>query len=459
MAKWFRTIAETYQSLKGVLRLVAGGIAISLFHEAWTMSDHGEYLGALVMVAVAVVLSLIAVWGWSGFSEHPRLTKPLKWILRIVAVCWGAISFSVIWRNRGSKPWSNFTFQDFITARSFVSILMMISWRWLAVIVGIVSAFLIGRWTRPQGEAEKGIVRSDTLRSCQDEWLHDKLKVDKASIKNLVRVCAIRYSAPDNRTTERLQDYVEFTLHIFNLSLYDIVFPDSLSGGYLTFGVAGEGFTRDCKLTPKNAIGCHARNPCALTIRQYLDPVETKKIPEMAFFWFKTLGLTFRRVGSSLDDLPVPLNTDYCLETKRGRWHINDYPEYAFALNEEQWADLTRGDLITKRVEIHALQLERNALKSELENSIKVPIHGQLVIEMATYGAGDDIEPVTSILQSKVRDGQLRIKEKYNTLFRVNPAHNVHKRLDVTYLHDGHRFFITVEEDTKFVLPMPYETG
>lgn len=366
-----------------------------------------------------------------------------------------------------------------------------IPWRWvLPALAGFTLAILLAairwlylHWERQSSGSRTTVARAKRARlrgsgsaeaNCNYEWLHKIAESDKKAIEERARVCAILYLSPPLATAERLQEYIEFTFFIFNLSLYDIVFSDSL-GGCITFGSTNERFTRACKMANDKAVVCHARDNCTLTVRQYLDPTEAKNIARIdnVLFWFKALGVTFRRVGSSplqmvggsslrrvggsSDESPVLLNTDYCLQTKQGRWHVNDYPEYAFALNDEQWADLTRGDLVRKRAEITELQLEINSLTSKLANAVQVPIHGQLLIEMAVYGAGEDVEPVTSILQSMVRDGQLKIEGKYNTIFRTHPARGLHKELKIDYLHNGQKFSVTVPENAELVLPVPYK--
>lgn len=316
-----------FQSVQGVLRIVAGGFSVAFFHEAWTMSEHGEYLAALTMVAVAMFLGLIAVSGWSGFSEHPRLTKPLKWFLRFVIVGWGAYSAFIIWRNKGSKPWSNVTPQDLITASSYLSILTMISWRWLAVVGGIVLAFLLGRFSRRATSERKTDTYADAYT---DEWLREVLRSDRTSIDSLVKVFLVDWKP--EFSTHVLRPYIDFWLAISNISVCAVRFEESI-GGYITFqkdgAVKRSEFKENPVLAPDQELDVLPRKPGLLIIRQWLDRTEADEITtsgSKSKFWLHELQVYFSGEGINR----TQLSTSQVLEKDR-RWIADPGLYYAHA--------------------------------------------------------------------------------------------------------------------------------
>lgn len=164
MAKRLTRANELFKDFKGVLRLAAAGLSYGLFDKAWTMSDHGEYLAAFLMVAAAVALGFIAVWGWSGFSEHPKATKPIKWGLRIVVLLWGAWSIFVIWRNKGSKPLTNVTPADLSSAHTYFSYFgSVVSSRTGGTLAIGVSLGILLAATFGDGKGEQLVQRADCM--------------------------------------------------------------------------------------------------------------------------------------------------------------------------------------------------------------------------------------------------------------------------------------------------------
>jgi hypothetical protein len=78
--------------------------------------------------------------------------------------------------------------------------------------------FLTGSQSEtPDGEPAKSgqeIVAADSLRGCQDEWLHEKFKTDKTRVKELIRFACIIYS-PDFQKA-----HIDFGFSVFSNSLY-----------------------------------------------------------------------------------------------------------------------------------------------------------------------------------------------------------------------------------------------
>jgi hypothetical protein len=103
------------------------------------------------------------------------------------------------------------------------------------------------------------------------------------------------------------------------------------------------------------------------------------------------------------------------------------------------------------------------SLESELKD-FSVPSGQIQLIEALYFAPGEEASAidVVKILQSDIDnrgDGRLWLgaDELYQHHFRPDPKPGVQKFLRVDYLHRGKRFSVTVPEDTRTVLPLPYK--
>lgn len=236
-------------------------------------------------------------------------------------------------------------------------------WRWIVPSV-LLGAVLGELFTIRRVRKRPKMLGIETNEAYQR--VHEIADRDKASIKDLVRVCAIYYTLH----TERLQLHIDFVFFIFNNSLYQIVISDSILG-YILFGTLGDRFSRSCEIESKQVTHCLGRAACRVTVRQYLDPTEVQIISnsESIYFWFEHLGMTFQIAG---EEKATQLNTHHTVETKKGNWHVYDVPEYVFALDERQWADAIKGKTVESVAEIAALKsqcLELATINQELQKT------------------------------------------------------------------------------------------
>jgi hypothetical protein len=293
------------------------------------MSEHGEHLAALIMTALAVLFAFAAVYGWSGVPQHPTASRVLKWIVFMGAAVWGTYSAIVIWRNKGTNPWTNLNWQDIVVIQAYA----LASWRWFAIIVIALFAFLIGRSTRNPIETETEALQkpdlekslSDDLRGCQDEWLHEKLKTDKATIWDLVWVASIFY----RRDFEKSQPVIDFVFNIFNMSLLDVEI--SMDGGYVLFSDDNEQFHFDPKFLAQNPARCRSRDSSNFVIRQAVTRDEiTKhfKDEDNTRISFGNLRVTFRGTEQFPEVTPTNLDVNHYLFTGQGAWHNPNRPKF-----------------------------------------------------------------------------------------------------------------------------------
>lgn len=293
MADAFARAKETFKGLSNLLRLVAAGLGYGFFDTAWTMSEAGEYLAALVMVSIGVVLGLIAVYGWSGFSEHPKLTQPLKWFLRAVIVCWGAYSAFVIWRNKGQKPWTNITRDDLHKPGTYLAYLSPASPRtWGILAVGVSLGILIAvlttrRWKRVLGTADP----------CPYEWTHLIAQYEKENINQAAMLldCSLLYKELDGEAP-----YVNFNFQILNLSVFSICVGKSVEG-WVEF--ASRRLGGNLKRTDTNGSFPH-RTASWIVVTQWLskeDVAMMRNSSEECAFGFEHLDLT---IEGAVDTFP-----------------------------------------------------------------------------------------------------------------------------------------------------------
>ena len=85
----FVLIKDFFLHLNPIVRAGAGFVALTCFDWAWTMSQNGEFLPAIIVTALAVVFALIALYGWTGIDERPSFTKVVKWVVGLTSMLWG----------------------------------------------------------------------------------------------------------------------------------------------------------------------------------------------------------------------------------------------------------------------------------------------------------------------------------------------------------------------------------
>jgi hypothetical protein len=206
----------------------------------------------------------------------------------------------------------------------------------------------------------------------QIENLKAQLETDKKGLQNLVRVCAVYY-IPQFDINDRLQTFIDFTFYVFNNSLHDIVISEKLPG-HIEFGSVGDAFSRSCEIENKKPIPCHARSDCRVRVRQFVDNHEIGQIKaaDNMYFWFEHLGITFTLAKEPQAE-PITLRTNQTVQTKAGRWHSYDIPEYVFALNAEQWAEVIKDKSVKMvkeetelRATITALSSQNDSLKNDI---------------------------------------------------------------------------------------------
>lgn len=124
--------------------------------------------------------------------------------------------------------------------------------------------------------------------------------------------------------------------------------------------------------------------------------------------------------------------------------------------------DTRKEELWREQQQTESLRANINSLKATL-NTFSVP-SGQLQLIDALYfvpGHESTGLDVLTILQSDMDnrgDGKLWLgaDELYQQHFRPDPEPRTPKVLRITYLHRGKQFSVTVPEDTRLVLPLPY---
>lgn len=108
------------------------------------------------------------------------------------------------------------------------------------------------------------------------------------------------------------------------------------------------------------------------------------------------------------------------------------------------------------------LRGEIEGLQAKLQD-LSVPSGQMQLIDALYFAPGEEATglDVLKILQSDIDnlgDGKLWLgtDELYQQHFRPDPKPRTPKLLRISYLHRGRRFSLTVQEDTRIVLPLPY---
>ena len=58
----------------------------------------------------------------------------------------------------------------------------------------------------------------ENIQGCKDQWLHERLKTDKATIRDLIWVASIFYRTAFDKSQPR----IDFVFAVFNISLIDV---------------------------------------------------------------------------------------------------------------------------------------------------------------------------------------------------------------------------------------------
>ena len=321
-------IRETLRHLHNGLRIVASVLSGLLFQWAWTLSDHGEYMFALIGTAVAVGLGFIAIYGWNGFPEQPSgLTKTLKVVVGLSAFVWAAVQAFVIYRNKGAKPWTNFRASDFVTIRSYLSLVMLLSWKWLVLFAVGALGYAVGRLNRPKTATDRESAL-ETQPSDAPPSVQSLAEKDRTAIADRVKLIGISYNP------NFAKGYIDLTLAVYNDSIFDVVLELSIKGDDLRFSPDWERFHYELKTLAKTPIACSSRDGCFFTLRQPLTDGECRQFQDDydRVVGFSALNITIKG-KDELDDVQSrPLKTDEYVHTKRGMWRIADEMQALFVL-------------------------------------------------------------------------------------------------------------------------------
>jgi len=211
-------------------------------------------------------------------------------------------------------------------ARLFIGLL------WLTLVVVLPKGWfgkLTARFRSPNEKTEppKGteVTVADSPRGCQDEWLHEKLKTDKATIWGLVWVASIYY----RRDFDKGQPCIDFVFNIFNMSLIDVVI--SMDGGYVLFGDDNEQFYLEPKFISQNPARCRTRDSTNFVIRQAVTRDEITnhfKEADNTRISFGNLRVTFRGTQQFPEITPTNLDVNHYLFTREGAWHNPNRPKF-----------------------------------------------------------------------------------------------------------------------------------
>jgi hypothetical protein len=326
----FRSVRETLKHLHVSVRIASVAIALFFFDQGWTMAEAQEYLVALVLTALTVLFTFTAVYGWSGIPRQPKITKWLKAILMMVSLLWGVYWTVVILRLKGDKPWGHITRADLFTAGSYIAPIrtLMRPSLLIAFIAGaIISWFIMKR-------------RASNLL-CPNKQLHEIAEGDKASIKSLVRIVGILYKPDFGKA------YIDFVFSVFNNSLYDIVIDNTIKKGGIRFGEDNEKFYYEPKIEGDKPKYCASRSGTFFILRQAIRAEDIPRFRDTddVLLYFYDLEIMFHGVEESTGIGPTRLETNHYLQTKKGMWRNWDRLDFVFGYTDEQWADITLGNV------------------------------------------------------------------------------------------------------------------
>ena len=267
------------------------------------------------------------------------------------------------------------------------------NWLWLKLLVvwalpkkWIVGSLVVGALMTEVIRVIRERQRLRELIICSSEQEYAIFNEDKSSIENRIRITYISYR-PDFE-----KSHVDFSFHVFNNSLYDIVIDKTLGqDSFITYDF-GEcdhpRFQYPPIIESNKIIRCPSRGTCGFIVRQPIrqEGLEPKLKTDDALIQFSGLNISFR-VANDADGNAKRLRTlQHILETKRGGWSGDD-PAIVFGLTEEQWAAVQSGQP-ERLTEIANLKKEVETLKEELQRKEQGPaLRGPDIIARKPYFA------------------------------------------------------------------------
>lgn len=191
-----------------------------------------------------------------------------------------------------------------------------------------------------EGASGQELGLTDTLRGCQDEWLHEVAKTDKTSIEKLIRIVGILYN-PDFEKA-----HIDFTLCVFNISLYDIAIDNAIKKGAIRFGEDNEKFFYPANIESEHPIDCPSRGDAFFVIRQAIRAEEIERLRKQDNYLIRFYDLEIMFQGGKHFPQADPLRLDvreHYVETQKRMWRAWDQVGFVFGYNDEQWAVIQSG--------------------------------------------------------------------------------------------------------------------
>jgi hypothetical protein len=223
-----------------------------------------------------------------------------------------------------------------------------LGWISIGLITGLVLASIV-HVLRTRGQQQIVLApQQDSAvadSSCQDQWLHEKLKTDKATIWDLVWVASIFY----RQDFDKSQPRIDFVFNIINNSLIDVLI--SMEGGCILFSDDSEQFYFDPKFMGPNPVLCKSRDTANFTIRQAVTGDEiTKhfKSADNTRISFGNLSVSFRGTERFPEITSTHLDVNHYLFTAEGAWYNPNRPKFL----SEQESDLQRVQIASPKPKI-----------------------------------------------------------------------------------------------------------
>jgi len=324
-----------------------------------------EFALAIGTLAFGLLAFAVQISDWKPTDNRYVTLKKLIYGLAVAGVL---IFLGIIFMKRkGEKQWSNIDAINTLMASAGKAAAFTynnVPWRFVftAAIACVLTWLTARAWfvTRSPDKRHDGspdsrqqIVTADSLRGCQDEWLHDKLKEDKSWIKDLVRFPGIIYF-PDFQKAQ-----IDFGFSVFNNSLCDIVIENSVSGE-IHYGEDNDTFYYPPKFLSDTPIKCASRSGVYFVIRQAIRQEEISRFrdAENVLIWFYDLQINFHGTERFPEIGTTPFDTNHHVETKKRIWRDWDRLEFVFGYTEEQWTllkSMPRAELTKPETETPAL--------------------------------------------------------------------------------------------------------
>ncbi len=333
-----------------------------------------EFAIALGVLVLGLVAFAVQVSDWKPTDERYVVVKKLIYGLAASGVL--AFLAVVFIKRKDQKPWSNIDALNALLASTGNAIAFAYyntPWRfvftaaiscvltWFVARAWFLTATMSGTVVNKSASPGQGVVVADSLRGCEDEWLHDKLKTDKIKIKELVRFPGIMYN-PDFQKA-----HIDFVFSVFNNSLYDIVIENSVTGE-IRYGEDNDAFYYQPKFLSEKLVECPSRSGTYFTIRQAIRQEEIPRFRDAddVLIWFHGLQINFQGTEQFPEVEATTLNTQHYLQTKKRIWRDWDQLQFVFGYTEEQWNTIRSGS-VENAAEVERLRTELNLLKAELE--------------------------------------------------------------------------------------------